>query len=160
SFDTVVRAMAAARPDAVVNCIGVVKQRGDGKDPVVSLTVNSLFPHRLAALCAAASARLVHLSTDCVFSGAPGGYRRTDAADATELYGRTKLLGEVDAPGCVTLRTSMIGRELTTSQGLVEWLLAQRGEAPGFTRAVFSGLTTLELSRVIGAIVESHPDMS
>lgn len=159
-FDTVVRAVAAARPDVVVNCIGVVKQRGEAKDPLVSLTVNSLFPHRLAALCGAAGARLIHLSTDCVFSGRSGAYSETDAPDATDLYGRSKQLGEVGAPGCLTMRTSMIGRELTTSQGLIEWLLAQRGRAPGYTHAIFSGLTTLELSRVILNVIDSHPGLS
>lgn len=156
SFDTVVRALAAVRPDVVVSCVGVVKQRGDAKDPIVSLTVNSLFPHRLAALCAAAGARLIHISTDCVFAGRKGGYRESDEPDAADLYGRSKQLGEVAGPGALTLRTSIVGRELATSQGLVEWFLAQQGRAPGFTKAVFSGLTTIELSRVILEVIESH----
>jgi dTDP-4-dehydrorhamnose reductase len=156
-FDTVVRAFATVRPEVVVNCIGVVKQRREAKDPITSLTVNSLFPHRLAALCAAAGARLVHISTDCVFAGTAGRYRETDPPDATDLYGRSKQLGEVSGPGAVTLRTSIIGREINSSQGLVEWFMAQQGIAPGFTRAVFSGLTTLELSRVIVEVVTGHP---
>lgn len=154
-FDTVVRALATARPDVVVSCIGVVKQRDDAKDPLVSIAVNSLFPHRLAALCRATGARLIHISTDCVFAGLSGGYRESDPPDATDLYGRTKHLGEVAGPGALTLRTSIVGRELGTSQGLVEWFFAQRGRAPGYTRAVFSGLTTAELSRVILRVMES-----
>jgi dTDP-4-dehydrorhamnose reductase len=159
-FDSVERTVASVRPDVVVSCIGVVKQRGEAKDPIVSLTVNSLFPHRLAALCASSGARLIHVSTDCVFAGRTGGYRESDDPDATDLYGRTKQLGEVSGPGALTLRTSIIGRELATSQGLVEWFLAQRGQAPGFTRAIFSGLTTIELSRVIMRVMASHPDLS
>jgi dTDP-4-dehydrorhamnose reductase len=156
-FDTVDRAVASVRPDVVVSCIGVVKQRGEARDPVVSLTVNSLFPHRLAALCASAGARLIHISTDCVFAGRTGGYRESDDPDAVDLYGRTKQLGEVSGPGALTLRTSIIGRELATSQGLVEWFLDQKGRAPGFTKAIFSGLTTMELSRVILRVIQLHP---
>ncbi len=159
-FETVLRAFSAARPDVVVNCIGVVKQRKEAKDPITSLTVNSLFPHKLAALCAASGARLVHISTDCVFAGTSGSYRETDAPDATDLYGRSKQLGEVSGPGSVTLRTSIIGREITSSQGLVEWFLSQRGTAPGFTQAMFSGLTTQELSRVVLEVIASHPSLS
>ena len=154
-FDTVRRAVESTRPDIVVSCIGVVKQRDEAKDPVVSLTVNSLFPHRLAALCAPAGVRILHVSTDCVFSGRSGGYQESDEPDAVDLYGRTKHLGEVSGPGALTIRTSMIGRELATSQGLVEWFLGQSGHVPGFTRAIFSGLTTIELSRVILREVES-----
>jgi len=158
-FETVARAFESTRPDVVVNCLGVVKQRGEAKDPITSLTVNSLFPHQLASLCSSAGARLIHISTDCVFSGRSGQYRESDEPDAIDLYGRSKQLGEVSGPDLLTLRTSMIGRELTTSQGLVEWLLAQRDRAPGFTNAVFSGLTTIELSRVILDIAESRQNL-
>ena len=154
-FGTVERAFESVRPDVVVSCIGVVKQRDEAKDPIVSLTVNSLFPHRLAALCRAGGARLVHISTDCVFAGRTGGYREEDQPDATDLYGRTKHLGEVTGAGALTIRTSIIGRELATSQGLVEWFLGQADQAPGFTHAIFSGLTTVELSRVILREIES-----
>jgi len=153
-FDSVIRAFAHVRPDVVVTCIGVVKQRAEASDPIVALTVNSLFPHRVATLCAASGARLIHISTDCVFSGARGDYTEEDRPDATDLYGRTKHLGEVSGPGCVTLRTSIIGRELASSQGLVEWFLGQSGTIPGYTNAVFSGLTTAELSRVILRVAE------
>ncbi len=158
-FDTVVRAVAASRPDVVVNAIGIVKQAAAAKDPLPSLTVNALFPHRLAALCAASGSRLVHVSTDCVFSGTTGGYTEADPPDPPDLYGRSKLLGEVAGPGALTLRTSIVGRELAGASGLVEWFLAQRDRARGFTRAVFSGLTTLALSEVVAAIVTDHPDL-
>lgn len=159
-FDTIVGAFARVRPDVVVNCVGVVKQHASANDPIVALTVNSLLPHRLAALCRAAGARFIHVSTDCVFSGTRGGYAETDSPDATDLYGRSKHLGEVSGPGALTLRTSMIGRELQTSQGLVEWFLSRKGTVPGFTKAVFSGLTTAELSRVIVRVIEQYPDLS
>jgi len=157
-FDSVVRAVAEARPEVVVNCIGIVKQRPEAKDPIASLTVNALFPHRLADLCRAAGARLIHVSTDCVFSGARGGYVESDIADADDLYGRTKLLGEVTGRGALTLRTSIIGREIGRGQGLVEWFLAQPGPSvPGYSRAIFSGVTTHELSRVVLMVVERFP---
>jgi dTDP-4-dehydrorhamnose reductase len=158
-FDSVTRAIEAVRPDVIVSCIGVVKQRGEAKDPIVSLTVNSLFPHRLAALCKASGIRLIHVSTDCVFAGRKGRYLETDEPDAADLYGRSKQLGEVSGPGALTLRTSIIGRELATSQGLVEWFLGQKGAAPGFTHAIFSGLTTIELSRVIIRVIEFHASL-
>lgn len=159
-FDSVVRAVAAARPDVVVNAVGIIKQQPAARDPIVSLSVNSLFPHRLAALCSAAGARLVHVSTDCVFSGRRGGYREADAPDAEDLYGRSKLLGEVDAPGALTLRTSIIGRELQSAYGLVEWFLSQAGgRVQGYTRAVFSGLPTLALARLVAEVIERHPDL-
>lgn len=159
-IDTVVRAFGRIRPDVVVNCTGLVKQHAEANDPILALTVNSLFPHRVAALCRAAGARFIHISTDCVFAGDRGAYAEGDIPDAADLYGRTKHLGEVYGPGCLTLRTSMIGRELRTSHGLVEWFLEQRGSVPGYTRAVFSGLTTAELSRAILCVIEEYPDLS
>jgi dTDP-4-dehydrorhamnose reductase len=156
-FDSVIRAVGLARPDVVVNCIGIIKQLPTAKDPVVSIGINSLFPHRLHALCRAAGARLIHVSTDCVFSGRKGRYVETDPPDADDLYGRSKLLGEVDGEGAVTLRTSIIGRELSGSSGLVEWFLANRGKkVDGYSRAIFSGLTSAELARTILSVAVSH----
>ena len=160
-FDTVVRAMAEVRPAVVINCIGIVKQLSAARDPIASVTVNALFPHRLAELCRAAGARLVHISTDCVFSGRKGMYTESDATDAEDLYGRTKCLGEVTAPGCLTLRTSIIGRELRSTTGLVEWFLSQQGRrVRGYTRAIYSGLTTIALAHVLAACLERHRDLS
>lgn len=159
-FDGVVRAFDAHGPDVVVNCIGIVKQDAAAKDPVASITVNSLFPHRLAKICGTTGARLIHLSTDCVFSGSTGNYSESDLPDAQDLYGRTKVLGEVDYENCLTLRTSMIGRELKSSHGLIEWFLAQRGKTVrGFKQAVFSGFTTTALAEVIGDIIENHTQL-
>lgn len=148
-FDTVVRVLEEIRPDVVVNCIGVVKQLPLAKDPIAAITVNTLFPHRLARACGEAGIRMIHISTDCVFSGGKGNYFESDLPDATDLYGRTKLLGEVDTPRCVTLRTSIIGHELSGRHGLVEWFLAQEESVRGFARAVFSGFPTVELSGIV-----------
>ena len=150
------------RPEVVLNAIGIVKQLKEAKDAVTSITVNALLPHLLAQRCVEAGARLVHFGTDCVFSGAKGGYREEDLPDPVDLYGRSKLLGEVEGPGSLTLRTSIIGRELGDSaHGLVEWFLAQDGPTvPGFANAVFSGLPTVTLSRLVLEVVERHPDLS
>jgi len=154
------RAVEKAEPDVVVNCIGVVKQSPAAKDPIISLTVNSVFPHKLANLCRVAGARLIHISTDCVFSGRKGNYREDDPSDAEDLYGKTKFLGEVAGEGCLTIRTSLIGRELASSNGLVEWFLDQSGKVvKGYRRAIFSGFTTLALSRIITDVIIPRPDL-
>ena len=159
-FDTVVRAMARVRPDVVVNCIGIVKQLAAAKDPIVSITINSLFPHRAADLCAAIGARFIHISTDCVFSGRKGNYTEDDVPDPDDLYGRSKLLGEVNREGCLTIRTSMIGRELKRQAGLLEWFLSQEGRTvQGYTNAIFSGFTTQALSTIIADIIVGHPQL-
>ena len=157
-FDGVVRAVDGARPSVVVNCIGIVKQAEAATDAVASIEMNSLFPHRLAQLCRARGIRLIHVSTDCVFSGRKGSYGEDDSSDAEDLYGRTKLLGEVCDEGCLTIRTSMIGRELETSHGLIEWFLGQEGKTvSGYRRAVFSGFTTNALAGIIARIIAEHP---
>jgi dTDP-4-dehydrorhamnose reductase len=147
------------RPDVVVNCVGVVKQAAEADDPLAAIPINSLLPHKLLGLCKLARARLIHFSTDCVFSGAKGMYSENDSADATDLYGRSKLLGELNDPQAVTLRKSVIGPELDGAHGLLGWFLAQRGRAKGFTRAIFSGLTTLELARVLREFVLPRPEL-
>lgn len=152
--------VADARPDAVVNAIGIVKQREDANAAIPSIEINALLPHRLAALCHAAGARLVHISTDCVFSGRKGGYTEDDAPDAVDLYGRTKLLGEVAEANTITLRTSMIGTQIVRKSGLVEWFLAQRGRIRGYRRAIFSGFTTAELARIIELVLTRLPAAS
>lgn len=150
--------LAKVRPDVVINCVGVIKQQGSAKNPLVTLPLNSLFPHRLAGLCDLAGIRLIHVSTDCVFTGSKGGYREEDSPDATDLYGLSKYLGEVDYPHAVTLRTSIIGHELGTSLSLVDWFLSQKERVDGFGKAIFSGLPTDELAKVIGTHV--LPDLS
>lgn len=149
------------RPSVVINCIGIIKQLPGAHDAITSISINSLLPHQLAAACAEVGARLIHISTDCVFSGRKGMYRESDQPDAEDLYGRSKLLGEVTAPNCLTLRTSIIGRELKATTGLVEWFLSNRGGAvDGYTEAIFSGLTTIALADLIGDVIERHPGLS
>ncbi len=148
-FGSVLRALDEAAPDTVINGIGVIKQLPEAQDPIVAIAINALFPHRLAFACKAAGARLIHVSTDCVFSGAKGSYTEDDVPDAPDLYGRTKLLGEVTGPGCLTLRTSIVGHELVGRHGLVEWFLAQEGKVQGFVQAVYTGFPTVELARIL-----------
>jgi dTDP-4-dehydrorhamnose reductase len=137
-------------PGWIINCIGVVKQRQDALDPLICLRVNSVLPHWLASRCTGNGARMIHISTDCVFSGESGYYKETDKPDANDLYGKTKALGEIiDNPNCLTIRTSIIGHEMYSRLGLLEWFLAKQDLAEGYTDAYFSGLTTLELSKII-----------
>lgn len=160
-FHSIVRALGAARPDVVINCIGIVKQLKAASDPVISLTINALFPHQLADLCSATGARLFHVSTDCVFSGRKGNYTEADLTDAEDLYGRTKLLGELDRPGCLTIRTSIIGREFLRTSGLLEWFLSQRGHrVRGYQNAIYTGFPTQVLARIIGDLIADHPHLA
>jgi len=147
-------------PEVVVNAIGIVKQLPEASQSIPSIEINALFPHRLALLCKNISARMVHLSTDCVFSGEKGNYVESDSSDADDLYGKTKFLGEVTDSHCLTLRTSMIGLELSRKKSLIEWFLAQKGTVNGYKKVIFSGFTTLELSRVIENLIFNYPDAS
>lgn len=157
--DALTRVLAEVQPDIVINCIGIIKQLPVAKDPLVSITINALLPHRLALLCKATGARLLHISTDCVFNGQKGQYTETDPADADDLYGRSKFLGEVAAPHGITLRTSIIGHELNSRYGLIEWFLAQKNKVQGFTQAIYSGFPTLEMARIIGEYVIPNPEL-
>jgi dTDP-4-dehydrorhamnose reductase len=144
----------------IINCVGLIKQLATANDPLVVLPVNSMYPHQLAAICEQRGARLVHISTDCVFNGHKGNYVESDLSDATDLYGKSKYIGELnDKPHAITLRTSIIGHELNSSTGLIEWFLSQSGSVKGFKRAIFSGLPTVELARVIKDYVISRPDL-
>ena len=157
--DSLVAAFEKVRPDVVINCIGLVKQLAAANDPLVTLPINAMLPHRLARLAALVDARLIHVSTDCVFTGNKGDYLESDAPDAQDLYGRSKLLGEVDYPNAITLRTSIIGTELGSAHGLVGWFLAQSGTVRGFTKAVFSGLPTAVLAQVMRDHVIPNRDL-
>lgn len=159
NMDSLISLFTKSRPEVVINCVGLVKQLAEADDPLIALPINALLPHRLARLCDVAGARLVHMSTDCVFSGAKGLYTEADVSDAKDLYGRSKYLGEVDYPHAITLRTSIIGHELNGAHSLVGWFLAQQDRARGFRRAIFSGLPTVELARVIRDHVLPHPEL-
>lgn len=152
-------AFERVRPDVVINCVGLIKQKEHVEDPLVVLPINAMLPHRLALLCAPGNVRLLHISTDCVFSGRKGMYTEDDPSDAEDLYGKSKYIGELrDAAHAVTLRTSIVGRELNSSRALVDWFLAQQGAVHGFRRSIFSGMTAIELARIMRDVVV--PDAS
>lgn len=160
NLESIRTAIEKVHPDAIMNCIGIVKQLPAAQDPLQSIAINALFPHQLAHLCRQKNIRLIHISTDCVFSGLKGCYSEKDPSDAEDLYGKTKYLGEVDYPGCLTIRTSIIGRELETAHGLIEWFMSQDGKTVnGFKKAVFSGLTTLALSEIIAQLIDDYPHL-
>lgn len=149
NLDSLAKMFSEIKPDIVINCVGIVKQLAEADDPLLVVPINTLLPHRLARLAQLANARLIHFSTDCVFSGKQGNYVETDEADAKDNYGRSKFLGEVDYYNAITLRTSIIGHELATKRSLVDWFLSQSGEVNGYTNAIFSGLPTIEVAKVI-----------
>jgi dTDP-4-dehydrorhamnose reductase len=149
NHDSLVSAFLKVKPALVINCVGLVKQLSDGNDPLVAVPMNTLLPHKLARLSELVNARLIQVSTDCVFSGKQGAYVESDTPDASDVYGRSKLMGEVDYPHCVTLRTSIIGHELSGNRSLVGWFLSQKGAVKGFPNAIFSGFPTVELADII-----------
>ncbi|MCQ6258019.1 SDR family oxidoreductase [Pseudomonas sp. Q11] len=158
--DALVRVLEEVKPDAVINCVGLIKQLAHAHDPLSTLPVNAMFPHRLAQLCSLMQARLVHISTDCVFSGRKGMYRESDLSDAEDLYGKSKFIGELhNRLNAITLRTSIIGHELNSHLALVEWFLAQKGPVKGYSKAIFSGLPTVELALIIKDYVIKNPQL-
>lgn len=160
NFDTVIRALASIQPDIVINCIGLIKQLPIAGDPLSAITVNAQLPHRLSLVSRTAGARMIHISTDCVFDGKKGNYTEDDLSNAEDLYGRTKYLGEVNYPHCVTLRTSIIGHELKGGYGLVDWFLRQQGKTRGFTKAIYTGFPTIEMARIISDYVLPNAELS
>jgi dTDP-4-dehydrorhamnose reductase len=157
--DALTKVLDAVRPDVVINCAGLTKHKPEAEDPLVSIPINTLMPHRLAGLCKLAGARLIHVSTDCVFSGEKGNYTEEDFADARDVYGKSKALGEVVYPHAITLRTSTIGHEFQSKYGLLEWFLSQEGRCKGYNRAIFSGLPTVVFAQVVRDVVIPHPEL-
>jgi len=160
NHDTLTKLFAQVRPNVVVNCIGLVKQLAEADDPLMAIPINSLLPHRLAGLCDLVGARLVHISTDCVFAGKKGDYRESDPSDAEDLYGKSKFLGEVDYPHAITLRTSIIGHELQGARSLIDWFLSQERKCKGYTKAIYSGLPTVVLAQIVRDVVIPRTDLS
>lgn len=158
--DSLLSILDQIRPNVVVNCAGLTKHKPEAEDPLVSIPINTLMPHQLAGLCKLIGARLIHVSTDCVFSGEKGGYVEDDFADARDVYGKSKALGEVLYPHAITLRTSTIGHELQSTYGLLDWFLSQEGRCKGYTRAVFSGLPTVVFAQVVRDVVIPHTELS
>lgn len=159
-IESIIDVMSEFKPQIIINAVGIVKQRGEAKESIPNIEINALLPHKLAILCKSANVRFVHMSTDCVFSGKSGNYKETDIADAIDLYGKSKFLGEVSYENAITLRTSMIGKELYHHHGLIDWFLAQNKEINGYKNAIYSGFTTQEMSRIIEMLIIKYPDAS
>jgi len=161
NWESVESAIGASTPAVVINCVGVIKQKMDASTTTDAILINSLVPHKLAQLCDLGGIRLIHFSTDCVFEGTPGLKYVSDTPNATDLYGTTKRLGEITYGQSLTLRTGFVGRQLSGSEGLFEWVRSQKGGAVnGFKNAIYSGLTTMALSRVVRQIIENHPTLA
>jgi dTDP-4-dehydrorhamnose reductase len=158
--DVMVKTLDATKPDVVINCAGLTKHKLETDDPLIAIPINTIMPHRLAGLCKLVGARLLHISTDCVFSGEKGGYTEDDFADARDIYGKSKALGEVNYPHTTTLRTSTIGHELQSNHGLLGWFLSQEEECKGYRRAIFSGLPTVVFAQIIRDVVIPHNELS
>ena len=159
-FERLQGVLRELRPDFIVNCVGIVKQREESRMAIPSITINSLLPHKLAGFAAEWGGRVIHPSTDCVFTGRRGQYRETDDTDAQDLYGKSKNLGELCGENALTLRTSMIGRELVDHRSLLDWFLSQEGRVvKGFRRVVYSGVTTNELAHIVTLIIRRHPTL-
>jgi len=158
-FNSVYKAIEYVKPDVVINCIGVIKQLKAAKDPITAITINSLFPHQLANACAMHNARLIHISTDCVFNGRKGNYTEDDPSNAEDLYGRTKYLGEVDYKHAITLRTSIIGHEINSKVSLIDWFLSQEKTVYGYSKALYSGFPTIEIAEIIDTYVLPNIDL-
>jgi len=160
-FGSVRKAIDQLKPDVIVNCVGIIKQLEEARNAKTAIYINSLFPHLVAEHAWAAGAKLVHISTDCVFSGRRGDYVETDTPDPEDLYGKTKHLGEVDYGGHLTLRTSFVGRELFSRVSLIEWFLSQQGKTVrGYVNAIYTGLTSLALAREIGRCILEFPQLT
>lgn len=149
------------KPDVVINAVGIIKQLPDSKDVVKTLTVNSIFPHKLAEIAEETGSRLITFSTDCVFDGQKGNYKETDTPNAYDVYGKSKNLGEITEKNCLTIRMSIIGRELFTKKSLIEWFLSnQGGKVEGFTNAIYTGFPTIILSEIIEDIISNHKNLN
>ena len=160
NFDNFERLLKKIAPQVIFNAVGIIKQLPTSKNVVKTLTINAILPHRLAELAEKINAKLINISTDCVFDGLKGNYSETDISNAADVYGKSKNLGEVVEGSCLTIRTSIIGRELRTAHSLVEWFLGNRGgTAKGFVNAVYSGFPTIVLADIIGDIIENHFDL-
>ncbi len=160
-FRAVETRLALLRPEFIINCVGIIKQRTSAFCAIPSITINSLLPHMLAKMAERWGGRVIHFSTDCVFSGKKGNYVEEDCSDAEDLYGKSKFLGEVACANAVTLRTSIIGRELKEHRSLLDWFLAQNHKAVrGFRQVIYSGVTTNHLALLAASLIESFPDLN
>ena len=161
SLENVEQAIKDVRPNVIVNAVGIIKQLPSAKNIIKTLRINSIFPHQLAELGETYGARLITISTDCVYSGTKGNYTEDDIPDAQDLYGKSKNLGEVTSENCLTLRTSIIGRELDGAHSLVEWFLSNQGKTvKGYVKAIYTGFPTVVFADIIADLIENHPHLS
>jgi len=148
------------KPEFIINCIGITKHLKESKNSLTSISVNSLLPHEIVSYCSEVGSKLIQISTDCVFSGSKGNYIEGDVPDSQDLYGRSKFLGEVVDEKHLTIRTSTIGHEHNSKFGLLEWFLGQQDSCFGYKNAIFSGLTTIELSKVLREVISNYPELN
>ena len=160
NFSSIIQTVSDIRPDVVINCIGATRHKKEGNSPLNAIALNAMLPHHLAQVCALAGSRFIHISTDCVFSGKDGSYAESAFTDADDVYGRSKVLGEVTYGGALTLRTSTIGHELQSNYGLLNWFLSQKSSCKGFNKAIFSGLPTVVFAQVIRDIVLENTQLA
>jgi dTDP-4-dehydrorhamnose reductase len=154
------RLLSDRRPKVIINCAGIIKQRAEGKEAIPNIEINALLPHRLAELCGSWHGRLIHFSTDCVFNGQHGNYSEESQSDAEDFYGKAKFLGEVAESNCLTLRTSIIGREISHFKSLLEWFLEQNhNKIIGYARAFYSGVTTNYMAELIARIIKEQSEL-
>lgn len=159
NIDQLIKVIADVQPNIVINCIGIIKQLPSANNSIDAISINALYPHRLAQVCKLARCRLIHISTDCVFDGKKGNYIESDPSNAMDLYGRTKYMGELEYDHCVTLRTSIIGHEISSNISLVDWFLSQDNSVKGYNKAIYTGFPTIELSEIIWNHVIPNRDL-
>jgi dTDP-4-dehydrorhamnose reductase len=157
--ESIVFILNKVNPEVVINCAGLTKHIKEADDPEIAMPINATMPHQFASACDDRGVRFIHISSDCVFSGTKGMYVEDDLPDASDLYGRSKALGEVIQGNAITLRTSTIGHELHTNYGLLEWFLSQGKECQGFSKAIFSGLPSVVFAEVIRDFVLPNPKL-
>ncbi len=148
------------KPNILINCISVSKEVLIKSDPLMMVSIYSLLPHQLAKICGLNNARLIHISTDGIFSGLKGRYVESDKLDVQDLYGVAKFIGEVNNESSITIRTSIIGHELEKKNGLLEWFLAQKKSCKCFDRAIFSGFPTIVLAQIVRDVIIPRSDLS
>ena len=148
------------QPNVVINCISLDKVLLAKSSPLLMIPIYALLPHQLAKLCNGIDARLIHISTDGVFSGSRGNYLEDDPCDSQDIYGITKYIGEVHESHTITIRTSIIGHELKSKNGLVEWFLSQQVQCQCFNRVIFSGFPTVVLAQIIRDFVIPNADLN
>jgi len=153
--------LTALQADVVLNCVGITKRKEEINIPSLAIETNSLYPHKLADWAKENNARVIHFSTDCVFDGSIGDYDEDSPTTGKDAYGLTKAMGEIRYDHCLTIRSSFIGQELLGKSELLEWFLNQKSPTiKGFTKAFYSGVSTIYMCKVVADIIKNYPDIS